>query len=88
MNHGLPLGDSRQRALDRVEPGHVTPVMVTFPAVSRTVSCTVAHRAVGKGRLTRELLAGSQHEEHGGSARDGGSERRIGGHELLDRRAS
>ena len=41
VNGGLPLVDSRQRALDRVERGHVTPVMVTFPAVSRTVSCTL-----------------------------------------------
>src|SRR5262245_54707374 len=40
----LPLVDHCKGALDRVDRvdpvGHVTPVMVTLPAVSRTVTCT------------------------------------------------
>ena len=86
MNGGLPFVDPRQRALDGVERGHVTPVMVTFPAVSRTVSCTV--RAEPSAMLAWQVSwsPGSHDEHRRGPARGRRRERRVGDDELLDRR--
>ena len=87
MDGGLPFVDLHQRALDGGERGHVTPVMVTFPAVSRTVSCTVRAEPSAMVAWQVSWSPGRTTSSAAVPHVAGRRERRVGGDELLHRRS-